>query len=1176
MIVKFKRASFAALLAAALTVTSLGLSLPAAAAAGQTSVPSLRRTLDAEVTGKELGITDGSGYSYKDKVIGYTNNYGTSHGSVTNPAYNGNALRIAYLNKNSVDISEHVYLALVNTVAVAHCADFDTTALQFMYNPVMKRNDTYIGITCRTKSSGKAALMIRLNDYIELNSEDYTKNEWIKVTIPINYFFENGTFNALGGSDTEFRRQSITGMIFMYSTENLAVPQNTSIPVAYADDVRFIELPEAPQNLRYYKTDSSVTLSWNGLDKNTADKFAVYRDGVKIAEPNGAASYTDTSVTSTGKYIYSVRSVGEDGSVSVASHITVDMSASSEEAYTVDKRVLFSSDKGSIDDELPLIMNWNRHSAATSAANTFMGISTTYFAANTTSPMHKRKAAAAGFTAPDKDRYRVMPITTITKTDSKITVGTEPKKTATFAAAAEDFSDYDIVIDAAKGKGYNSHIKGIKLGLAYIDYNTTSSYTTEAGSSQTVYATGIAWYDITSEFAALPAYSDSNSWSTASRRISARVGDIVSSGDEMYLHGASQANHKVTAANANAVVVDIVTDTADYASSSAVILLDELSAEKTTIGGIPEITGELDVEIKLSDKNGRIYNNNTAVDSYPDRIKLSTKNGTGAAKTVKLIAATYSGEGRMLDVKTYPAAMPIGNAETVIYPKFYQDIPGSFITRFFIWDNIDSIAPVTSAPEASYTVNAPTPSGTVTVLDNEYQTITGWGISPFFIADKDFKSFSNYNEWPEMYDKTYGEMGITSVRVPVDKECGYTDEPSDPSLPNYDELAYLVKYIQRAKDFGIDDWILCFWSPPPYMVEKEYIPDRDAELYVLKDSYKDIYCQYVVNVLDYLQNAGMGTPKGLCFQNEPGGGNVNPMYVREKYVYVAKALRALLNENGYAEVPLQGPESSSYHNCFRFTGGSYGNINFSVMQNDQEYADSIGVLTAHTYVSSDLKDADIARFASGCALYPEKERWMTEVSGLGKADEAMLSGGAYDYTMGPALFTMRILSTDVGWVGMNRWYYWRAYVSHYNPDENGASYDVLNDQYAQQAVLYGQTGGKVVKSKLYDCLSTLFNNVPVGSKVKRLSSTDASYVNKCAIKTDLLAFETEKGTVVMLVNKSESAKATAIAGLSGTHAEIKSIAGGYDGIITTDAEVNGGAIESVHIPPRSVTFVITE
>ena len=73
----------------------------------------------------------------------------------------------------------------------------------------------------------------------------------------------------------------------------------------------------------------------------------------------------------------------------------------------------------------------------------------------------------------------------------------------------------------------------------------------------------------------------------------------------------------------------------------------------------------------------------------------------------------------------------------------------------------------------------------------------------------------------------------------------------------------------------------------------------------------------------------------------------------------------------------------------------------------------------------------------------------------------------------------------------------------------------------------------------------------------------------------MLAFETERGSVVMLINTSDDEKCFNFEGLSGDNAQICYIARDIENKMTFNKQVVEGTISDVFIPRKSVTFVIT-
>ena len=70
--------------------------------------------------------------------------------------------------------------------------DPEKDALQFWFNPLVAAQDLQVGITC--EAAGKhPTLRISLNEYLNLQPEDYGDWKWKKVVIPLSEFEMNGT-----------------------------------------------------------------------------------------------------------------------------------------------------------------------------------------------------------------------------------------------------------------------------------------------------------------------------------------------------------------------------------------------------------------------------------------------------------------------------------------------------------------------------------------------------------------------------------------------------------------------------------------------------------------------------------------------------------------------------------------------------------------------------------------------------------------------------------------------------------------------------------------------------------------------------------------------------------------------------------------------------------------------
>ena len=572
---------------------------------------------------------------------------------------------------------------------------------------------------------------------------------------------------------------------------------------------------------------------------------------------------------------------------------------------------------------------------------------------------------------------------------------------------------------------------------------------------------------------------------------------------------------------------------------------------------------------------------------YPDTLTGKVYNYSGEAKPAVLYVAHYEysdgNTGKLVSIEKTNTTLAQGTDEVSHKLDYVKGLSGSYAVKAYVFTGSDEMTPTVSPVTAAYSTAASENAATVTVLSDRQQEIKGWGISPFAISDNEFLKFQNKEDWQEMFDTLYGKMGLTSIRVPFDKDCG--DESGNISQ---EQLNYRVEYIKRAKEYGIDDYIISYWSAPEGMTEKRHDDEdwKTEPLWHLKNGMEEAYCDYIVSCINYLNENGVGLPSGVGFQNEPQNGNNTPIYSIGQYKTVSKLLRQKLDAAGFNNIPITSPETVSYVQLYKYMGGSKNSkadgdslFNFDYLTEDSEYADSIGVLCTHSYheTSAGAKNADIANFASQAAKFPQKERWMTEFSGNATSQEAVIkSTNVWDADMGTALFTMRILSGDVGWAGMNRWYYWQGYRSHYTLTPDNAPYTMESGRVSPQTVAFGQPGQTVHTTKLYDALRLLFTNVPKGSYVKHADCTDTDFVNESALRSDILAFETPEGnTVVMLVNISENAKTVNFSGLTGTKAHISFVTAESSRVTGIDRSVADGTVADINVPARSIAYVIT-
>ena len=159
----------------------------------------------------------------------------------------------------------------------------------------------------------------------------------------------------------------------------------------------------------------------------------------------------------------------------------------------------------------------------------------------------------------DKERYRILPLA------NSGALNPNQNNFKYYNDGIINFENGVLKVDMIKGggfpdisKGDDNQYKAFKIGLAYVDYFSPAYYT--SGSTREVFATDIAWLDITEQIEALnefPAVHSVVDWNDVKKEISVPISDIIENGTHKYINGASATTHTLTADNANAVVFGI-------------------------------------------------------------------------------------------------------------------------------------------------------------------------------------------------------------------------------------------------------------------------------------------------------------------------------------------------------------------------------------------------------------------------------------------------------------------------------------------------------------------------------------------------------------------------------------------------------------------------------------------
>ncbi|MGG1519319.1 sugar-binding protein [Paenibacillus oryzisoli] len=439
----------------------------------------------------------------------------------------------------------------------------------------------------------------------------------------------------------------------------------------------------------------------------------------------------------------------------------------------------------------------------------------------------------------------------------------------------------------------------------------------------------------------------------------------------------------------------------------------------------------------------------------------------------------------------------------------------------------------------------------LTVSGTDQQTVKGWGVFPSW----------NRADWTRNFiDKTgaqdalFNDLGVNMFRVMIPPLAG--DGNGNLVDAKMQEISDLI---QTGETRGLHDFIISVWSPP---IDMKTIPTVNgwtgSEHVRLKPEKEDAYTSYLVRAIQWLTAHGASVPKALSFQNEPlsqivsewcyWGGDNGMQYQR-----VAKLLRSKLDAAGLTNIQILAPEGAAYFENELLLGQ-----NFSALSADPALNNAIGAFTSHSYFSKGYDTTEVYRaYVDALDHFPEKDRWETEYS--------TLIAGVSDIDM--AINASRRLSSDMAFIRNNYWFWWLGWAANRHPSDVGE-------------VLLDGDGYTVTKSKTFYVLSKIFNNVPAGSKVRRISADPASGLTTAdSVWMDGVAFVNGNKTVALVVNPTDQAKTVNVKGLTGSTASVyqttSDIPVGQDMKTAATRNVLGGTASDIQLPAKSVSVVVT-
>lgn len=450
---------------------------------------------------------------------------------------------------------------------------------------------------------------------------------------------------------------------------------------------------------------------------------------------------------------------------------------------------------------------------------------------------------------------------------------------------------------------------------------------------------------------------------------------------------------------------------------------------------------------------------------------------------------------------------------------------------------------------------------TATLSATSQQMVKGWGCMP---GEQDTATNFLFLQKPLAVQAMLGDLGVSIVKIYVNGDFGNTDGGLPAAFHD------VLDQIDCFQDYGLP-YIMTVFTPPTGMKTVNVTGSNNAVLptrspVYLQAGMHGAFTAWIVNQMSQIAAEGYPLPLAVSIQNEPSVLTqwFGCIYTPSDYCALLKQVRAALDTAGYTSVLLLGPEDGSYgtNHAENNSGYFFGGAGFPAL-NDAVLDAAVGAFASHSYYFAPAPGVPtyIDQWVQGCDARG-KDRWMTEYSYTdGPASEKPLTNH-----MDTAVGAARRLACDMAYIKNNYWFWWAGW-DHITQLKDGT---VLTE---------GDGVTTLTKSNTYYVLRELFQAVPPGSFVQRVSSTDPGLVSTVApemVSMDMVSFKNGTRNVVLLVNPDTASHVTNVSGLSGAVAEIHQTSGAdQDLSLVASPAIVSGAISAVTLPARSVTVIKT-
>jgi O-glycosyl hydrolase len=445
-----------------------------------------------------------------------------------------------------------------------------------------------------------------------------------------------------------------------------------------------------------------------------------------------------------------------------------------------------------------------------------------------------------------------------------------------------------------------------------------------------------------------------------------------------------------------------------------------------------------------------------------------------------------------------------------------------------------------------YTSSPAQPVYNTRVIPDPQQEIRGFGV---FAGQLENGSFCLLDQ-PEIRKAIYGELGISVVRVQLIPSF-YKAETGGLDFQQIDKL--LIRQLEQLGEYGLDsNYITSIWSPPPSMKTCPTTSGtcENGAPNFLQESAEEDYVKFISEIFLYLRSKGMRLPRYHSIQNEisyaPQWNGC--VYGPEQWQRVLRKMRDGFNANGLREIGLIGPENTAYSAAINFLGGR----NFKLLDN-KETAGLIGAVAVHGYGKGSW-NSEAGKYATLMRNGLQKadrlgfECWMTEWS---------LPEGKNEHEM--SMNALRKFSRENVYVPFQYWLWWMGWRNHFSNEE----------------LMYGE-GDALHKTPLYHAFRHIWNTVKPGYRVKHLMTDDPDLNAFDPNYVDMVAWDSPRHLVVLIVNHTAAEKRMNIQGLPGKNLEIRYVNDNRHGDDPEIMQIVSGEARRVPVPGKTIVIIKTD